>query len=176
MMGSSAALRARVADATGQNPFACYQCGNCTAGCPMAGQGDLLPHQVFRELQMGSDRPVRAMQPWLCVGCQTCAVRCPQELDLSIVMDWLRAEAVRRDVVPPDARKIAHFNRIFLERVLARGRLNEMELGILYNLAIRSPMQNAEALPGLVRRGKIKIGGEGTHGPGAAMAKGGRRQ
>ncbi len=173
-MGSSAPLRAQVAEATGQNPFACYQCGNCTAGCPMAEHGDLLPHQVFRELQMGSDAPIRAMQPWLCVGCQTCAVRCPQQLDLSAVMDWLRAEAVRRGVVPARARRIAHFNRIFLRRVLAAGRLNEMELGILFNLATLSPTQNAQSLPGLIRRGKIKLGGKATRGPGVAMAKGGK--
>lgn len=176
MSGPSAALRALVAEATGQNPFRCYQCGNCSAGCPMSGRGDLLPHQVFRLLQIDSDEPLRAVQPWLCVGCQTCAVRCPQELDLSRVMDWLRAEAERRKTVPRGAKRMLHFNRIFLGRILANGRLNEVELGLLFNLANRSPLENAMAAPALLTRGKFALPGTGhkVSGPGIAVAKGGR--
>ncbi len=168
MAGPSPTLGAQVAAATGQNPFRCYQCGNCSAGCPMAGQGDLLPHQVFRHLQLGDDEPLRAVQPWLCVGCQTCTVRCPQELDLSVVMDFLRSEAIRRGTVPRAARSMAIFNQVFLGRILATGRLREVELGAVYNLRSRSPLQNLSALPSLLRRGKIRLGGKILRGPGVA--------
>jgi len=174
MSGPAAALRAAVAESTAQNPFRCYQCGNCSAGCPMSGHGDLLPHQVFRLLQLESDRPLHAMQPWLCVGCQTCAVRCPQELDLSRVMDYLRAEQIRRGTVPPEAKRMAAFNRLFLERVLAGGRLSEVELGIYLNLANRNPLENALAVPGLMARGKFKLPGKPIRGPGRAVARGRR--
>jgi heterodisulfide reductase subunit C2 len=168
MTGSSASLRARVLEHTGQNPFRCYQCGNCSAGCPMAGRGDLLPHQVFRHLQIGSDEPLRSLQPWLCVGCQTCAVRCPQELDLSLVMDALRAEAVARGTVPPEAKRMMRFNKIFLSQVMAGGRMSEVELGAVYNLENRRPFENLLAIPSMLRRGKIKVGGKKVRGPGAA--------
>jgi heterodisulfide reductase subunit C len=168
MTAPSATLGAQVTQATGQNPFRCYQCGNCSAGCPMAGHGDLLPHQVFRHLQLGSDEPLHAVQPWLCVGCQTCVTRCPQELDLSLVMDFLRSEAMRRGTVPRAARRMAVFNQVFLDRVLAVGRLREVELGALYNLYTLSPLQNLSALPSLLRRGKIRLGGKTVRGPGAA--------
>jgi heterodisulfide reductase subunit C2 len=175
MAGSTAALRSRVTEATGQNPFRCYQCGNCSAGCPMAGHGDMLPHQVFRMLQLGSDEPLKAIQPWLCVGCQTCAVRCPQELDLSRVMDYLRSEAVRAKTVPAGAKRMYHFNRIFLARILANGRLNEVELGILFNLANAAPLENAFVVPSLMTRGKFKLpGGKHAQGPGRAVAAEGR--
>jgi heterodisulfide reductase subunit C len=140
----------------------------------MAGRGDLLPHQVFRLLQLDRDEAaLRAMQPWLCVGCQTCAVRCPQELDLSLVMDHLRAEAERRKTVPGGARRMLRFNRIFLARILANGRLNELELGLLFNLANRSPLENATAAPGLLKRGKLALPGSGrrVRGPGLAAAQ-----
>jgi heterodisulfide reductase subunit C len=107
----------------------------------MAGAGDMLPHEVFRHLQLGDDDPVRALQPWLCVGCQTCAARCPQELDLSVVMDAIRSEAIRRGTVPPDARRMAVFNKVFLEQVLAGGRLKEVELAAMYNLRARDPFR-----------------------------------
>jgi heterodisulfide reductase subunit C len=171
MLGSSTTLRAQVTEATAQNPFRCYQCGNCSAGCPMAGYGDLLPHQVFRHLQLGNDEPLHAVQPWLCVGCQNCATRCPQELDLSLVMDFLRSEALRRGTVPRTARRMAVFNQVFLDRVLAGGRLREVELGALYNLYTRSPLQNLAALPSLLRRGKIRLGGKTVPGPGAARRR-----
>jgi len=175
MSGPTAALRASVAGVTGQNPFRCYQCGNCSAGCPMAGHGDLLPHQVFRLLQLDSEEPLRAIQPWLCVGCQTCAVRCPQELDLSLVMDYLRAEALRRGTAPPGAKRMLHFNKIFLERILANGRLNEVELGIMLNLVNGRPLENAMVVPSLMTRGKFKLPfGKKVRGPGAAVAKGGK--
>ncbi len=173
MSGPSAALRARVAEVTGQNPFRCYQCGNCSAGCPMAGHGDILPHQVFRLLQLESEEPLRAIQPWLCVGCQTCAVRCPQELDLSRVMDFLRSEALAKGTAPPGAKRMLRFNRIFLDRVLANGRLNEVELGILLNLANGRPLENALSVPALMARGKFKPPvGKKVRGPGIAAARG----
>jgi heterodisulfide reductase subunit C len=140
----------------------------------MSGQGDLLPHQIFRLLQLESERPLRALQPWLCVGCQTCAVRCPQELDLSRVMDFLRAEQIRRGSVPARAKRMAVFNRIFLERILAGGRLSEVELGVRFNLANLRPLENAGALPGLMARGKFRLPGRAIRGPGIAARRVGR--
>jgi len=188
MLGATVSLREQVAKASGQNPFRCYQCGNCSAGCPTAGKGDLLPHQIFRLLQLDSDEPLRAQQPWLCVGCQTCATRCPQELDLSRVMDAVRAEAVRRGTVPEAARRVMVFNQIFVQQVLNRGRLSEVELGAMYNLKAWVPFQNLLNLPGLMKRGKIKIGGKTVRGlrrereaeearpaPGADASQGGHR-
>ena len=166
MMGVTVSLRSLVAEATGQNPFRCYQCGNCSAGCPTAGRGDLLPHQIFRLLQLDQDEPLRSLQPWLCVGCQTCATRCPQELDLSRVMDALRAEAIRRGTVPPEARRLQAFNQIFVDQVLARGRLNEVELGAVYNLKARVPFQNLASILPFLKRGKLRFDGRRVRGVG----------
>ncbi len=169
-MNRSVSLRSQIAQSTGQNAFRCYQCGNCTAGCPMAGKGDLLPHQVFRALQLGDDAPLRATQPWLCVGCQTCATRCPQELDLSLVMDALRAEALRRGTAPAAARRVRVFNQIFLKQVLSSGRLSEVWLGASYNLGARAPFQNLGSIPALLRRGKIRLDGKRVRLPRLPLA------
>jgi heterodisulfide reductase subunit C2 len=171
-MAGASALRLRVLQETGQNPFRCYQCGNCSAGCPMAGKGDLLPHQILRHLQLDSDEPLRSVQPWLCVGCQTCATRCPQEIDLSLVMDAIRAEAVRRGTVPAGAKPMKVFNEAFVQQILAGGRLSEMELGVVYNLRTADPLNNAGALPGLLRRGKVRLDGKKVRGPGKLRREG----
>ncbi len=167
----SKTLRERVVQETGQNPFHCYQCGNCSAGCPMSGKGDLLPHQIFRHIQIDSEEPLHSIQPWLCVGCQTCAVRCPQELDLSLVMDALRAESEKAGTVPPQARRMREFNRIFLDQVMAGGRLSEMELGAVFNLKTLNPFENVSALPSLLKRGKVRLSFKKVRGPGKIRRK-----
>jgi heterodisulfide reductase subunit C len=101
-------------------------------------------------------------------------VRCPQELDLSRVMDALRAEAEQAGTVPAGARRARVFNRIFLQQVLAFGRLSEVRLGAEYNLRARAPFQNLENLPGLLARGKIRLDGKTLRGPGLARRGKGR--
>ena len=137
----------------------------------MAGKGDLLAHQVFRLLQLGDDSVLDALQPWLCVSCQTCLTRCPQQLDLSKVMDFLRAEALRRGRVPATARKIAAFNQVFVQCAENGGRINEAELGGRYNLRTWSPFLNLSKVPGLLARGKIRPFSKKVRGIKAAVQR-----
>ncbi len=43
---------------SGQNLFACYQCGNCTAGCPVAFAMEIGPHEVIRYTLLGLEEEV----------------------------------------------------------------------------------------------------------------------
>jgi len=57
----------------------CYQCGKCTAGCPMAQSMDYSPRQIVRLLQLGlADDALRSRTIWMCASCETCATRCPR--------------------------------------------------------------------------------------------------
>ena len=47
------ALVRRVEEISGQDLLACYQCGECSAGCPVAFAMDMLPSQVIRLVQLG---------------------------------------------------------------------------------------------------------------------------
>ena len=38
---------------SGQNLSLCYQCGNCTAGCPCGPEYDMQVNQVMRAVQLG---------------------------------------------------------------------------------------------------------------------------
>jgi hypothetical protein len=79
-------------------------------------------------------------------------------------MDYLRAEAIRRGTVPGSAQDVAAFNSVFMDRVAAKGRLNEAELGGYYNLRTASPFNNLTKVPGLLKRGKIRLGGKTVKG------------
>ncbi|NIQ78825.1 MAG: heterodisulfide reductase subunit C, partial [Anaerolineae bacterium] len=74
-----------------RNVSACYQCGKCTAGCPVAYEMDYTPNQIIRGVQLGMREMVLSSRAiWLCAACETCSTRCPQEADPAAVMDALR--------------------------------------------------------------------------------------
>lgn len=80
----------KVEKISGQNIFACYQCGCCSAGCPMVATMDLLPNQAMKKLQMGDETVMESKTMWMCASCHSCSVNCPHEIDLSAVMEALR--------------------------------------------------------------------------------------
>ena len=47
---------------SGQNLFACYQCGNCTAGCPVAFAMEVGPHEVIRYTLLGLEEEALGSQ------------------------------------------------------------------------------------------------------------------
>lgn len=76
-------LAARVAELSGQNLFACYQCGRCTAGCPFG----FSPQRVVRHLQLGQLEAAAALDSaWNCAGCFTCVAACPKGVDPARIM------------------------------------------------------------------------------------------
>ncbi|HAI21473.1 MAG TPA: heterodisulfide reductase [Clostridiales bacterium UBA8153] len=101
-------LLAKIEEISGEALAPCYQCGKCSAGCPLEKEMGILPHQVIRFLQLGWEKTaVDARAIWLCAACHTCAARCPRGVDLSRVMEALRVVLLRRggrpDLAPPPA-------------------------------------------------------------------------
>jgi heterodisulfide reductase subunit C2 len=88
---------ARLQDASDQKLLACYQCGKCSAGCPMAPHMDVLPNQLIRLAQLGMKEKLLATRAiWMCVSCMTCNSRCPKDIHIAEVIEALR-EMVLRD-------------------------------------------------------------------------------
>jgi heterodisulfide reductase subunit C len=78
-----------------QKLLACYQCGRCSAGCPMVDEMDLLPNQVIRLAQLGIQSVLDSQAAWVCAACLTCHARCPKGIDLPRVMEAIRILAIR---------------------------------------------------------------------------------
>ena len=89
----------KVEEISGESLLSCYQCGNCSAGCPMSFAMDLLPNQIIRLVQLGLEEDIgRSKTIWVCASCLTCGVRCPRGVDLSRIMEALRLITLRKNI------------------------------------------------------------------------------
>ena len=70
----------------------CYQCGTCTADCPISRFNDLYrPRRIARMVQFGlKDRLLSNHALWLCTNCFTCVDHCPQGVEIAGIVRVLR--------------------------------------------------------------------------------------
>jgi len=81
---------------SGEDLKRCYQCGNCSAGCPVSYAMEIPPTKVMRYLQLGDIEAVKkANTMWLCVGCLQCYSRCPKGCSVAAVLEAMRQDALR---------------------------------------------------------------------------------
>lgn len=116
----------------------CYQCGNCSAGCPAAFTFDYTPNQIMRMLQVGLvDRVLDSKAVQLCVQCLTCTARCPRNIDIAGIFEDLKtiATAQGRDV--PEHAKT--FNKAFMGAVARFGRLPEFLMMAMFYTGTMNP-------------------------------------
>jgi ferredoxin len=79
------------------NTEACFNCGNCTAICPLTDDGHPFPRSTIRLLQIGMrERLMESTDPWLCYYCGDCTKTCPKGAEPAETMmaarRWLTAQ------------------------------------------------------------------------------------
>lgn len=127
----------------GEDVYRCYQCLKCSAGCPMTFAMDYPPSQIMRMIQLGQEEVLLTSKTiWVCLTCNTCSIRCPNDIDIALVIDALR-EKVFHKGAPPAEPKVALFHRYFLDNVRKRGRTFEGELLARYQLKTGQAFKNA---------------------------------
>jgi heterodisulfide reductase subunit C2 len=157
----TASLSTEVHDETGVLAIKCYQCGKCSAGCPVVDEMDYTPSMVMRMLQTGDnaedEKLLRSMSIWLCVTCEMCVTRCPMEIDIPKMMDFLRQKSLSEDKTHPKARKIIAFHKSFLDSINFTGRLYEMGLILDYKMRTGDLVQDVTVAPKMFLKGKLNL-------------------
>jgi quinone-modifying oxidoreductase subunit QmoC len=75
----------------------CFNCGNCTAICPLSSGEYPFPRNMIRMIQIGQkERLKQHLDPWLCYYCGECSQTCPKGADPGETMmsmrRWLTAQ------------------------------------------------------------------------------------
>jgi heterodisulfide reductase subunit C len=112
----------------------CYHCHKCTSGCLFASEMTYGPDRILRLIQLGQRETLLNSQDiWLCASCETCGSRCPNEIDISRVMDALRFLSIQEKTAlrKPDSVK---FHQLFLGILKHFGRMYEAGLMGIYTL------------------------------------------
>lgn len=141
---------------SGTVPTRCYNCSACSGGCQFAHIMDRKPHEIIRLVQLGlKEEALTASGPWICVGCNTCSMECPNGIDIPAVMDTLREMAIARDKVPDE--EIYHFHREMLGSVKRHGRTHKLEIMMRYKLATRDFFSDMDLGVRMLTRRKLHI-------------------
>ncbi len=93
----------------GERMMMCFQCGTCTADCPVSRFSDSYrPRQLLRMAQLGlKEKVLSSDKLWLCAACYTCVDHCPQDVEISSVIRALRNMAVKEGYMPMNFKELA---------------------------------------------------------------------
>ena len=142
---------------SGSSVRRCFQCGKCSAGCPMATFMEHPPNRVVRLLQLGQwERVLAGRSIWYCASCETCSTRCPNKVDLASIMDALRKLSWDADG-PSKESYVQLANRLFIENIRTYGRQYELRLGAAFNMKSGQFLKDLMLGPKLISKGKLKM-------------------
>lgn len=145
----------RVSELSGQNVARCYYCLRCSAGCPAAEFMEYTPAQILRMVQLGQkDAVLESSAIWLCIGCETCGTRCPNEIHAGAVIDTLRHIAIEEHVAPGE-RTVFKLHEAFLDSIRYFGRLHELSMLVQYKLTSRDLLSDVDMGLDMFVKGKI---------------------
>lgn len=76
---------------------ACFNCGNCSAVCPLSEGSESFPRRAIRLGQLGRAKELLASdEPWICHHCGECTQTCPRQADpgeyMAAVRRWTIAQ------------------------------------------------------------------------------------
>jgi heterodisulfide reductase subunit C len=134
----------------------CFYCQKCSTGCPTAFAMDYKPAQVLKMVQLGQKEALlKSRAIWLCIGCETCGARCPNDIRINNVMDVLKEMALAEGVAPAE-KTVYALHRSFLNSIKRFGRIHELTMLAEYMLRVPQKLPAEIGLGiALVLKGKV---------------------
>lgn len=79
------------------NIESCFNCGNCTAVCPLSTEEDNFPRRMIRYSQIGmEEKLLSSKELWMCYYCGECTITCPRQADPGEFMAAARRYAIAK--------------------------------------------------------------------------------
>jgi heterodisulfide reductase subunit C len=145
----------QVSERSGEDVRRCYYCLRCSAGCPAAYAMEYTPAQILRMVQLGQKAALLSSSAiWLCIGCETCGTRCPNEIHAGAVIDALRQMAIEEGV-PAAERSVYTMHESFLHSIRMWGRLHELTMILEHKVRGRDLLSNLDMGVEMLLKGKI---------------------
>jgi heterodisulfide reductase subunit C len=150
-------LRKEIETESGQNLSACYLCGKCSAGCPVAPYQDVPPHVIMRMAQTGNTSILETSMIWNCVSCGTCYTRCPNAVDPARVCEATAIIAKKYGMVT--GKPALALREKFVESIKNNGRVHELTLAMQMKVATGDLFGDIGMGIPMLLKGKLPIKG-----------------
>ncbi|MBU2551344.1 MAG: 4Fe-4S dicluster domain-containing protein [Proteobacteria bacterium] len=150
----------------GHQILKCIQCGTCSGSCPLTGEMDHAPRELFALIRDGGIREaLGSTTPWYCVSCYQCMVRCPQQIPVADLMYALKRLALSAGLAC-SGHKMPDMYKAFDQVTRRFGRITEPVVMARYGLG--HPGDVLANLPTAIRmlgRGRIGLLPQRTREP-----------
>jgi heterodisulfide reductase subunit C len=143
----------------GKKILNCIQCGVCAGSCHARFAMDYSPMQIIKMVHLGLKDDVLASSTiWICASCYTCTSRCPQGIDIPLLMSSLKNMAIENKV-PAKIPTKPKFHKTFTKIVGKYGRMHEpqLQVALMDKTNPKELFKNARLGMKLWRKGKVKI-------------------
>jgi heterodisulfide reductase subunit C len=115
----------------------CYHCRTCGNGCPFIQAMDYPPNAIIRLAQFGlRQQALESSTIWICVGCHTCSVQCPMDIDIAAIMSTVRRLALEEGAMVAET-NILDFHREVLHSIKRYGRAHKLGIMLRYKARVR---------------------------------------
>ena len=124
----------------------CYQCGTCTAVCPVACLlGVYRPNKIIHLAKLGIRNVAHSNAIWLCASCNLCTKNCPQGVKVKDVMHALKDLAIEDGYAPEFSKEFITKKGMFsrFEEILSVLR-EEIPTPITYSWLCLRPSKDEE--------------------------------
>ncbi|MBF0298751.1 MAG: 4Fe-4S dicluster domain-containing protein [Oligoflexia bacterium] len=141
----------------------CYQCGKCFAGCPMSKVMDISPTHLMRLVHLNKIEEAQKYNTiWVCVACECCMTRCPQQVPLVEIMDLLRQKSFAKiqsgeSDGEESIQNVVLSHKLFLGNMKTFGRIFEPLLAAMYNVRSMDLFKDFEKAPSMFFKGKLPL-------------------
>jgi ferredoxin/nitrate reductase gamma subunit len=79
------------------NIESCFNCGNCSAVCPLSSEQETFPRRMIRYAQIGmKEELLSSKELWMCYYCGQCTETCPRQAEPGEFMAAARRYAIAR--------------------------------------------------------------------------------